>query len=180
MRRWGGNKPLHIVEIGGANSCFVDKILAGVRPARYHIIDNNRYGLDLLQNRNFQSAGVSWALGDVLDLPSQPFADVVYSVGLVEHFDPSQTAEAIRGHFRLAKEGGYVIISFPTPTWLYRITRTVVEAAGMWKFPDERPLMRDEVALVMSQYGDIIWEKTLWPLVFTQHMIVVRKSTPIK
>ncbi len=75
---------------------------------------------------------------DVLRLGDLGFqADVVFSIGLIEHFDPAGTRQAIEAHFALLKPGGYAIISYPTPTWLYRAARTLTEAAGLWKFHDE-------------------------------------------
>lgn len=68
-----------------------------------------------------------------------------------------------------------MIVSFPTPTWLYRVARRASERLGLWAFPDERPLERKEVAQTLAAHGETLWEKTLWPLVFTQHMMAVRK-----
>jgi hypothetical protein len=47
---------------------------------------------------------------------------------------------------------------------------------GLWKFPDERPLTRQEVLSTVQEQGTVVFEKTLWPIVFTQHMIVARKN----
>jgi 2-polyprenyl-3-methyl-5-hydroxy-6-metoxy-1,4-benzoquinol methylase len=66
-------------------------------------------------------------------------ADVVFSVGLIEHFDQSGTNAMIRAHFKALKPAGCAIISFPTPTWLYRAAPRLAETLGLWKFPDERP-----------------------------------------
>ena len=66
--------------------------------------------------------------------------------------------------------------SFPTPTLLYRTARAIVEALGAWKFPDERPLEPQEVRSACSDLGEVVFEKTLWPLILTQHIIVVRKT----
>jgi hypothetical protein len=102
-------------------------------------------------------------------------ADCVFSVGLIEHFDPEGTRKAIRTHFDLLRCGGCAIISFPTPTWLYKIARAIAEALRLWHFPDERPLSRDEVMALVRSQGTVLVEKTLWPLIFTQHFVVVRK-----
>jgi len=176
IQRYCGERP-RIVEIGGANSCFLDGILQKLKPRAYHIIDNNRYGLDLLQQVLSANSNVSATQMNVLDLKSgaSPEADLVFSIGLVEHFDPEGTRRAIAAHFDLLPPGGCAIISFPTPTWLYRIARSICEALGLWKFPDERPLPREEVLSSMTEHGDVLFEKTLWPLVFTQRFIVARK-----
>lgn len=165
-----------LVEIGGANSCFLDGILKEIRPRAYHVIDRNEYGLELLRERLKGRSEVFLHQGDVLALDSAGLrADVVFSVGLVEHFDKAGTRRAIRAHFDLLYSGGYAIITFPTPTWLYVCTRSIAEGLGIWKFPDERPLLPTEVREAVTDLGEVVFEKTLWPLVLTQHLIVVRK-----
>jgi putative flippase GtrA len=166
-----------IVEIGGANSCFLDSILRNAHPAAYHVVDRNEYGLALLEQRVKGRDNVVLHQGDVLNLAETDLkADVVFSVGLIEHFDRPGTLKAIAAHFQMLRSGGWAIISYPTPTWLYSSARAICEACGLWQFPDERPLLRDEVLHAMQAMGEVVYEKTLWPLVFTQHMVVVRKG----
>ncbi len=162
-----------ILEIGGANSCFLDRILAEVRCARYDVVDTNRYGLALLEAR--AGAMVHLHEQSVLALSLDREADVVFSVGLVEHFGPADTRAAVRAHFDVLRPGGTAIITFPTPTPLYRLTRRFLEVTGMWKFPDERPLEPPEVIAALRDRADVLYQKTLWPLVLTQHLIVARK-----
>jgi putative flippase GtrA len=165
-----------IVEIGGANSCFLDRIVSEVHPAAYHVVDNNRFGLDLLRARPGVGSEVVVHEADVLNLALPLQADVVFSIGLIEHFDEADTRKAVLAHFGMVKPGGFAIISFPTPTLLYRVTRAAAEAAGLWKFHDERPLDRAEVARAVGSAGQVTFEKVLWPLVFTQRLMVFRKA----
>jgi putative flippase GtrA len=169
LRKFGG-KLEHIVEFGGANSCFLETIRLEIAPRGYHVVDTNAYGLSLLKGRGVETHQQDCRTA-VLDLE----ADVVFSIGLVEHFDPENTRQAIASHFALLKPGGCAIISFPTPTWLYRAARAVAEAAGAWKFHDERPLDRAEVMAAASPFGTVEFEKVLWPIVFTQRLMVFRK-----
>jgi len=183
LKRFAGERPVSIVEIGGANSCFLEPILREVRPAVYHVVDTSQYGLELLRRRFPGHPQVQLHRQSVTGLTLELEADVVFSVGLVEHFDGEGTRQAVGGHFRLLKPGGYAILSFPTPTWLYRAARAVSEALGVWRFPDERPLRPEEVRASIAEQGEVIYERTLWPLVFTQHLMVIRKlgaarSTP--
>src|SRR5262249_17358405 len=146
MKRHAAAKPgASIVEFGGANSCFLDRILRETGCRRYDVVDNNRYGLELLKPRAAAGAVVRLHLRSVLDLPLDIQADLVFSVGLIEHFDPAGTARAVQAHFDILRPGGTAIITFPTPTLLYRATRAIIEALGMWAFPDERPLDPAEV-----------------------------------
>ncbi|HEU0123617.1 MAG TPA: GtrA family protein [Bryobacteraceae bacterium] len=165
-----------ILEIGGANSCFMDRVVADLRPREYHVMDTNRHGLDLLERRSAGAASpVLCHEENCLHPSTRMEADIVFSIGLIEHFDPEGTRQAIKTHFDLLKPGGWALISFPTPTWLYRVARGMVSALGQWKFPDERPLQREEVAATLADYGEVVHERLLWPLIFTQRLMLVRK-----
>ena len=164
-----------VVELGGANSCFLDRIVSELRPCAYHVVDMNEYGLKLLAQRRNGTTQIRLHRQDVLHLDLELRADAVFSVGLIEHFDPEGTSQVIRKHFELLKPEGCAVLSFPTPTWLYRSARSITELLGLWNFPDERPLSRGEVLQAIPAGGEVLLEKTLWPLVFTQHMIVIRK-----
>ncbi len=180
MQRYSSGAGSCLVELGGANSCFLERIAQEVAPRTYHVIDTNEYGLELLSRRVVKNSRLVLHRGDVRDRPPDIRADLVFSVGLIEHFDPEDTARAVDTHFKMLKPGGCVILSFPTPTLLYRVARLLTEAAGLWKFPDERPLQRDEVAASVSRHADILHERILWPLVFTQRMVVARKRSGLE
>lgn len=171
----GRNSRLSIIEIGGANSCFLDRILAEIGPASYDVVDTNQYGLSLLAGRVGESGVVRLHNRSVLDLSLDAQADIVFSVGLVEHFDPAATRDAVLAHFDPLRAGGLAIITFPTPTVLYRTARRLIEMLGMWKFHDERPLDRAEVIAAIRERGDVVYEKMLWPLILTQYAVVATK-----
>jgi SAM-dependent methyltransferase len=165
---------MSIIEIGGANSCFMDRILRETGCRTYDVVDNNQYGLDLLERRAGGKVGLH--LRSVLDLTPDMQADLVFSVGLVEHFDTADTRRAVLAHFDVLRPGGTAIITFPTPTLLYRATRRLIEAVGMWGFPDERPLEAAEVIAAIRQRGEVLEQRILWPLVLTQGFVVARKT----
>ena len=51
LTRFGKRGAPTVVELGGANSCFLDRILHDYAPSAYHIVDTNECGLELLRNR---------------------------------------------------------------------------------------------------------------------------------
>jgi glycosyltransferase involved in cell wall biosynthesis len=167
---------LLIGELGGGNSCFFDNIKKRFNPAEYHIIDNSRFGLVKFQERAGNINSVVLHQEDVLNLNMELKLDVVFSVGLIEHFSVEGTRKAIETHFRILKTDGIAIISFPTPTFLYRITRFLSEAFGLWIFHDERPLTRGEVSDVLKDYGTILYTTIIWPIFLTQMVMVVRNN----
>lgn len=183
IRRYGvalETPGLSIVEIGGANSCFIDAIMAAIGTRRYDVIDTNEFGLSLLARRFGDAGAVGLFRQNVLDLSYDGKADLVFSVGLVEHFAPADTRTAILAHFDVLRPGGTLIITFPTPTLLYRVTRKLSEICGMWRFPDERPLLPGEVLASIGERGEVLYRKTLWPQILTQHLVVARKFDEAK
>lgn len=173
-----GREGLSVVEIGGANSCFLDAILRQTACSSYDVVDTNQYGLSLLTDRLARGeTRVHLHHQNVLALGLRAQADLVFSVGLVEHFTPDDTRAAVLAHFTLIRPGGTAIITFPTPTLLYRLTRRFIETLGMWKFPDERPLDTEEVLDSVRERADIMEQKTLWPLLLTQRVIAARKRS---
>ncbi|MBC7926952.1 MAG: hypothetical protein H7039_14985 [Bryobacteraceae bacterium] len=164
-----------IIEFGGANSCFLDSILRSVKPRLYSVVDTNQFGLELLISHPGYGHIVSLHNDSIFDfIPSNP-ADCAFSVGLVEHFDVNLTRRAVEAHFNAVRPGGLVVITFPTPTFLYRSIRGLLESAGLWKFPDERPLLPAEVIAAIGERGEIVEQRTLWPLLLTQHLVVSRR-----
>jgi len=176
LKRFAGRDPGSLVELGGGNSCFFERILREVRPGLYHVVDTNEYGLELLRRRWPDHPQLQLHRQSATSLALEAEADAVFSVGLIEHFDRDGLRRAIDAHFQPLKAGGHAILSFPTPTWLYRAARFLCEAIGLWRFPDERPLRPVEVRALVAGQGEVVFEKTLWPLIFTQHLMVVRKS----
>ncbi|MDK9713602.1 MAG: class I SAM-dependent methyltransferase [Sulfuritalea sp.] len=177
-----------ITEIGGANSCFFEAIYDSLAPELYQIIDNNESGLDRFRQRISADRLSKTTLincdvltiGDAFNLGGKDgyqLSDIVFSVGLVEHFSPEETFLAIQSHFHLARPGGLVIVSAPTPTFLYRVARYLAEKAGVWIFHDERPLEIPELLRGMKELGEVAEYKIIWPIVFTQAMIAARKRS---
>ena len=181
IRRYRPDKPLDrlvVAELGGANSCFYEDVINSISPAEYHILDTNKIGLDLLRTRELPGPRTIYHQEDVLTSDLELRADIVFSVGLIEHFRPEKTLKAIEAHFKLASPGGLVYITFPTPTWMYRAAQRLSEALGMWIFHDERPLLMEEVVQGVGNQGTILASGINWPIVYTQGWLAIRAHDP--
>lgn len=167
-----------ILEIGGANSCFYEVICDQVLPVTYSIFDNNVLGLQKFRERisNLKEFSSELIQGDILNPQYQEKFDIVFSVGLIEHFDMENTRKAFLNHLQFVKSPGVLIVTFPTPTFLYRITRFFAECLDMWIFHDERPIQEPEIrSLVPSLDYNIRDYSIIWPIILTQGMIVITK-----
>ncbi|MBI4798954.1 MAG: class I SAM-dependent methyltransferase [Desulfarculus sp.] len=171
-----GGQGMVVAELGGAGSCFHRPFMAALAPREYHVLDNHRPGLDKMSHCLEPGASTFLHETDVLDCQVKLQADLVFSAGLIEHFDAQGMARAVAAHFRLAAPQGLVIITFPTPTWLYRAARRLAEATGIWIFHDERPLSMEEVIKRVAGLGEILEQGIIWPIVYTQGMVIVKSG----
>lgn len=172
-----GKTEIEIIEFGGGNSCFFRALIDALPISRYDVADLNSKSLQLFEQQARAVTSVRTAAHRVnllTDVPTLPLADVVFSVGLIEHFTSEGTREVVRRHFSCVKDDGIVIITAPTPTWLYRMTRGAAEQIGVWQFPDERPLSSKEILSSGEGLGVPLLSRTLWPLVLTQEAVVWR------
>jgi glycosyltransferase involved in cell wall biosynthesis len=164
-----------ITEFGGGDSCFFAAIRKHFPAAFYLAVDKSARGVQRFIDTN-KSNNCSALEADLLANPEVPASDVVFSVGLIEHFEPHETAKIIESHFRAASPGGLVIITYPTPTVPYRIIRTMAELLGIWRFHDERPLLFNEVEREIVKHGRVLHRKMNWWIGLTQEIVVVRNG----
>ena len=166
-----------LTELGGANSAFLELIIEQLNPCKYNIIDLNKTGLEKTRDRIPSGKNIELLHKDILkdDLKTEQ-SDLVLSVGLIEHFDPKGTQQAVKAHFDLLKPGGLAVITFPTPTCLYRSARYIAEKMEVWIFHDERPLEFKEVIVAVEKYGHVLGQEIIWPIIFTQGLVVCRKN----
>ena len=101
------------LEIGGAPGGYL-AFVSRTFGYEAHAIDSSPVGCLKLEE-NFRQLGipVSVYCRDVLagDLSDLPRFDLVYSLGLIEHF--SDPAAIVRKHVELAKPGGLVLLGMP-------------------------------------------------------------------
>ena len=109
--------PLSVLEVGGAPTGGYVAHLWRRFGHDVCVLDNSGVGVELTQ-RNFDMLGVR---GRVLyrDLFSAeepvPQFDVVYSLGLIEHF--ADTAAVVAAHLAYVKPGGRLIVGCPRIFW---------------------------------------------------------------
>ena len=165
-----------IIELGGGNSSFCDAFMRHLHPAHYTVVDSNPRGVDLFQSKQ-TGPKTKAILSDILTLDTASFdpADLVFSVGLVEHFSEEQTRIAIRRHFELARPGGLVQITFPVPTLSYRLIRRAAEKLGIWRFPDERPIQLEDAVALCAEHGEILAKRLNRAILLTQGIVLARK-----
>lgn len=97
----------NIMEIGGGNSCFMDSICLLFNIKEYSVIDNNELGLQLLSQKKFCAETYLVDILEQKDLEKiNKKYDLVYSIGVIEHFTGQNIKKAIKAHFELCRRGG--------------------------------------------------------------------------
>ena len=173
-----GGEPIEILELGGGNRCFAEQICLKFNVKTYNIIDNNELAAKLFDAMELNAEEHKSILYDLLDRDSQPTGtyDFVFSVGLIEHFRGADINTVIDQHYLHCKENGCVMITFPTPTGKYQITRKFMELVGMWQFHDEMPLKWSDVAGHFLKCGTVLAHYINWKLPLTQMVVINRNS----
>lgn len=177
---FSSNESFLIQEMGGANSCFLKGIINKFPKCKYSILDNSEEGIRVSKKNFFGYKNVFVNSIDLLKENKIMESDVVISAGLIEHFNVENTALMIQKHFEYVKSEGLVIITYPTPTLIYRISRKFMEIFSIWQFHDERPLRMKEVADNVSKYGYIIDHKINRYIPLSQGLICCKKFSLTK
>ena len=167
-------EPIRILELGGGNSCFAQQICRDFDVKAYNIIDNNALAVKLFDGLDIpaeEHRGILFNLLGEEEVTGQDY-DFVFSIGLIEHFRGEDIRKVINQHYRHCKPQGCVLISFPTPTRRYLITRKLMEKAGMWQFHDELPIRWHEQAEHFERCGRVVSRHVNWKLPLTQLVVV--------
>ena len=173
LQRYSAPHP-SIAELGGAGSCALETVRRVIQPSVYHVIDANELGLELLAGKA-GDGNLRLHRQDILNLDLDLQLDTVFSLGLIEHFDIEGTRQAVRSHLKLLKPGGIAVVTFPTPTVRYRMTRGAIQLVGKWVFHDERPLRVPEVNAAVGELGRVLDHWLIWNIPLTQRLIVIQK-----
>lgn len=115
-----------IYEFGGGDSCFYEAFRKKYSNAYYTTLDSAKNGVESF-NQKFGSEKSKAILCDLLSEDFSASADCCFSVGLIEHFTSQDTRRICKKHFDITKSGGIVLITYPTPTLLYRVIRGILE-----------------------------------------------------
>ena len=142
-----------VLEVGAGGSATLG-MLAARRGCRAVGCEPDAAGVETaLRLAAREGARVGFVRGDGFALPFADGAfDVVYSLGLVEHFSPAETAALVAEHRRVCRPGGRVILSVPN---LLNLPHTLYKAAlgEKYRYHPERSLSPATLRALMEGAG---------------------------
>lgn len=103
--------------------------------------------------------------------------DIVHSHGLIEHFSVPERNLLIRKHIDFTVPDGHIIIFVPTPSGNYKRFRRTCELFRIWPFPDERPILREELVQEISQYNVSVIDCIIYTVFYPTLGILVKKGS---
>jgi SAM-dependent methyltransferase len=103
--------PQRVLEVGGAPGGFL-AYLHRTTGCECSILDFSPHGCELARE-NFRLLGIPLAIheDDVLTATGLPRFDLVFSLGLIEHF--TRLSEIVEAHRKLVSEGGKLMLGVP-------------------------------------------------------------------
>ena len=162
-----------ILEYGGGNSFVAEAISNNFNINKFVIVDSNEYGIKLLDKRNISN--LEKHCDSIFDYADKENYDLVYSIGLIEHFQGDYLIKCIDKHFEMCKKGGWVLLTFPVNCFRYRVIRMVLEIFNMWQYTDEVPLKKDYIEKIISENGSVMHSSINKKLILPQAIILIKR-----
>lgn len=151
----GGIKGKRVVELGaGAGKVALLCALSG---AEVTLVDYSEGALNRAKSL-FDQFGMKaqYVQEDIFNLDEKKKRqyDLSMSFGLTEHFKGSQRFEANEAHLELLRSGGLSVIAVPNAYNMpYRLYKLITTTTGQWKYGEEYPYTRRELAGMMQEMG---------------------------
>ncbi|MDY7077607.1 MAG: class I SAM-dependent methyltransferase [Chloroflexota bacterium] len=168
------NEPISILELGCGPGYVARRIAEQIPTKRLVVVDSSPAAIKIskttLQGLDCDVEGIEADFFQ-MNLPEQ--FDLVYSNGVVEHFDDATRARLLRIHADYVKDGGYCIVHVPTPTLSYTVSRTLLSWLNRWEHDDETPLPTERLLSEVEQTG----MKTLKVSYFWRHSYLTQVGT---
>ncbi|MBN3037705.1 MAG: class I SAM-dependent methyltransferase [Candidatus Diapherotrites archaeon] len=139
-----------ILEFGGGS---------GMLSAKMHkrfggsstLVDISHEAKELFTSANPKANGFTYIVGDVFTVELPKRYDLVFSDGLIEHFQQDKRAELIKKHRDASKK--YVIIFAPKPSPQYEAASELMRRSGNWFFGYEEPMQLSQLKTECEDAG---------------------------
>ena len=170
--------PIEILEFGSGSGAEAKWLCQRFKVKKITCIDSNDNMLNLSRKilANVQCE-VDLLNLDFFNYESDKQYDIVYSGGVIEHFEPEKRYELLKKHCSATRPDGFCLLYFPTPTKSYWFFRKIYEILGIWIFTDEVPLEADVVIEEMKSLNfNAIKSNIFWKHFLTEAGIIFKRN----
>ena len=169
--------PISVLELGCGTGYVARRIAERYGAERLVVVDSNASMMDITrQTLQGLECTVEFVEADCFQIGLLGRFDLVYSNGLVEHFDDARRARLLQIHADHVKGGGYCIVHAPTPSLSYRLLRGASERLGLWEHHDETPLPLQQLVQEVRQTGlEVLEVGYFWRAYLTEAGVMARK-----
>jgi SAM-dependent methyltransferase len=152
MARYIGNGS-RVLEIGAGGSHTLAALSARVYCAAFGLEPNQNGIAAALKFADIEKGAVNLVRGDGFAVPfADGEFDIVYSLGLIEHFSTPECRRLVLEHKRVCKLNGYVVISVPNLINLPHTIRKLIQRNGYPYYP-ERSFTSGQLCRLLEDLG---------------------------
>jgi len=142
-----------VLEVGAGGSHTLAAIAGRLKCNSYGVEPDENGIAKTRELADLESGSVKMIRGDGFHLPfPDGVFDVVYSLGLIEHFSVEAGIEMVKEHFRVCGQNGSVIVAVPNFYDLSHTVRKIFLGKGYEYFP-ERSFAPFELQRVVESVG---------------------------
>jgi len=171
--------PVSILELGCGPAYIARRLTEHIPTRRLVLVDSNPAMIEIAK-QTFQgyTCDVEFIESNFFQMNLTEKFDLVYSIGVVEHFDSTARAQLLRIHADHVREGGYCMVYVPTPLPSYLFFRALARCLGRWEHDDETPLSREQLVGEIRQAGlQVLDVNHVWRYYLTQVGIIANAPT---
>ncbi len=170
------SRGISILELGAGSGYNSYNIAMRFRASKVTLVDLNDKALEASKKIFGKNTKLTLVKENVLKFESDERYDLVHSQGLIEHFQGSDLKTLIDIHIKHAKKGGYIVIFYPTPSFVYRFLRKGLEIFNAWIFTDEVPLKKEQLLpLINKNKIEVLNIMKILKLYFTEEGLLLKK-----
>lgn len=141
-----------ILEIGCGDGVVLEEFDRLYKNNELIGVDISEFAIQRAIEKN--TASISYKVSDARTLPIESEkCDVVYSIGLIEHFNTEDLEKVLSEKKRVLKHGGKLVLMVPNKLSFGRIQRKILKKLGKWSFGYQTEFSPTELISMLENEG---------------------------
>ncbi|MBU1929912.1 methyltransferase domain-containing protein [Candidatus Micrarchaeota archaeon] len=145
------NTKSKVLELGGGTGGLSVRFLDYYK-CNCTIIDNSCEAKKFF-DKSFANKKLQYKRMDAFRLKEKNKYDLVFSDGLIEHFEGKTQEKLIQVHKNSAKKNGFVILVVPRKSKRYKVITKTMKALRLWNLGFEKPYSLQDLKILCKENG---------------------------